>query len=42
MVLRFYLVANEAYEHDIRNMQASLRRKIKWFSLIMEFKLDAC
>ena len=42
MVLSFHLVANEAYEHDIKSMQASLRRKIKWISLIIEFKFVAC
>ena len=42
LILSLQLVANEAYEHDIKGMQASLRRKIRWISLIIEFKLDAC
>ena len=42
LILSLQLVANEAYENDIKGMQASLRRKIRWISLIMEFKLDAC
>ena len=42
MVLKLQLVANEVYEHDIMSIQARLRRKIKWFSMIMEFQLNAC
>ena len=42
LILSLQLVVNEAYEHDIKDMQASLRRRIKWISLIIKFKLDAC
>ena len=37
LILSLQLVANEVYEHDIMSIQARLRRKIKWFSMIMEF-----
>ena len=42
LILSFQLDVNEAYEHDIKDMQARLRKEIKWISLIMEFKFDAC
>ena len=42
LILSFQLVVNEAYEHDIKDMQARLRKEIKWISLIMEFKFNAC
>ena len=34
--------ANEVCEHDIMSIQVRLRKEIKWISLTMEFKIDAC
>ena len=42
LIFNLQLIVNEAYEHDIKDMQARLRKEIKWISLIIEFKLDAC
>ena len=42
LILSFQLDVNEAYEHDIKDMQARLRKEIKRISLIMEFKFDVC
>ena len=42
LILSPQLDVNEAYEHDIKDMQASLRRRIKWIGLIIKFKLDVC
>ena len=42
LILSLQLDVNKAYEHDIKDMQARLRKEIKWVSLIMEFKIDAC
>ena len=42
LILSPQLDVNEAYEHDIKDMQVRLRKEIKWISLTTEFKFDAC
>ena len=42
LILSPQLDVIEAYEHDIKDMQVRLRKEIKWISLIMEFKFNAC
>ena len=41
-ILSSQLDVNKAYEHDIRDMQARLRKETKWISLMVEFKFNAC
>ena len=41
LILSLQLNVNEAYEYDIKDMQARLRKEIKWISLIVEFKFNA-
>ena len=42
LILSLQLNVNEDYKHDTKDMQARLRKEIKWISLIVEFKLNAC
>ena len=41
-ILSSQLDVSKAYEHDIRDMQARLRKETKWISLMVEFKFNAC